>query len=130
MNLVFFLFLTDLAIIDDKSASSNVPSGRSSIVKLDEDPVKSVYQSKTHLSANVSLKEKMSAIAASLQFLAPGKDNKEDKVLEEQSVFIAGDTFGQRALFNNGRRKATVIAKEPTYLACIDKQHFDLTLSG
>ena len=124
--------------IDDKSISSHQPSPDVSLMKIDDDPVKSAHQSRNNLSMHGSTKEKPNhnhnhihnVVHPTLQFLIPGKENnKETKVLEEQSTFKAGDTFGQRALFNNGRRKATIITKEPTFLACIDKQHFDLILS-
>ena len=102
------------------------------MIKLDEEPVKSVHQSQNHLSVHSSIKEKTNNTNAlqTLQFVIPGQESKENKILEEQSVFQAGDTFGQRALFHNGRRKATIIAKEPTFFACIEKHHFDLTLSN
>jgi len=56
---------------------------------------------------------------------------REKKILEEISVSRKGATFGERVLLSTNlkaKRKATIITKEPTYFACLEKQYFDLTL--
>ncbi len=50
-------------------------------------------------------------------------------VLTEVRVLPAGAAFGELALMSNKPRAATIIAKEDTYFACLDKTPFDKILS-
>lgn len=50
-------------------------------------------------------------------------------VLTEVKVMPAGTAFGELALMSNKPRAATIIAKEDTYFAILDKDPFDRILS-
>ena len=62
-------------------------------------------------------------------FLSAMTRKKEEKVLTEQAVLSMGSSFGERALVSNTRRKATIIAKETTFFAVLEKKYFNQTIS-
>lgn len=65
----------------------------------------------------------------SLTLINGATRKKEEKILSLKSTLPAGNSFGERALMSNARRKATIIAHEHTYFACLERQYFNLTLS-
>ena len=48
----------------------------------------------------------------------------------EVKVMEKGTSFGELALISRKPRAATIVAKEDTHLACLDKQHFASILSA
>lgn len=56
-------------------------------------------------------------------------DQPVEFALTEVRVLPAGAAFGELALMSNKPRAATIIAKEDTYFACLDKEPFDKILS-
>jgi CRP-like cAMP-binding protein len=52
-----------------------------------------------------------------------------NRILNEEKILYAGVAFGEIALMDNVRRKATIIAKQDTHLAYLDKEFFDKILS-
>ena len=50
-------------------------------------------------------------------------------VLTEVRVLASGSAFGELALMSNKPRAATIIAKEDTFFAILDKDPFDKILS-
>lgn len=71
----------------------------------------------------------MNAPTSTFYNLTRSNSKKEKCKFEEQAVLTAGATFGERALQSRARKRAVLIAKEPTYLAYLEKQHFDLIIS-
>ncbi len=57
----------------------------------------------------------------------PNKRN--EPVLTEVKVIEAGSSFGELALLSNKPRAATIIAKEDTHLAVLEKKDFQRILS-
>ena len=43
---------------------------------------------------------------------------------EEICVLVAGDYFGETAIFNQDKRTASVMALDDTVVACVDKETF------
>ncbi len=53
-----------------------------------------------------------------------------NKLLSQEKILPAGSAFGEIALMENVRRKATIIARQESHLAYLDKEHFDKILSN
>jgi len=53
-----------------------------------------------------------------------------NRLLHQEKVLYTGAAFGEIALMDNVRRKATIIAKQDSHFAFLDKEHFDKILSN
>lgn len=70
-------------------------------------------------------------MGVSVRLPIPSEDPSKPRkmALTEVRVLESGSSFGELALISNKPRAATVIAKEDTHLACLEKQDFDRILS-